>query len=151
MAQATLVEMQIDDGQRLIQELSKQGVVVSAAGWVRENESGQWYFYIATPLVSKEGGKRPAYKRVNSIIRELQEEGFWIDPFEIKLISPDDPITKDLMANRRSGSTRIPTRFNGARLGDLAIDEAFIYPQEVEVKNSIPQRSASSGMRSRRL
>lgn len=132
MAQATLVEMQIKDGQRLLDQLTKEGVAIPAAGWVKENESGQWYFYIATPLVSKDGGKRPAYRRVNNVVREMQKEGFWIDPFEIKVIGPHDLIAKDMLAHRVSRPTRIPTRFEGARLGELAVDEAYIYPPPLE-------------------
>jgi len=100
MAQATLVEMHIKEGQRLIDRLTKEGVAVTAAAWVKESESGDWYLYLATPLVTVEGGKRPAYHRVNEAIRELQKEGFGMDPFAKKVIGPHDPIAADLVANR---------------------------------------------------
>jgi hypothetical protein len=43
MAQATMVEMQIKEGQRLLGRLAQEGVAVTAAAWVKESESGDWY------------------------------------------------------------------------------------------------------------
>jgi hypothetical protein len=45
MAQATLVEMQIKEGQTLLNRLAHEGIAVTAAGWVRESDSGDWYLY----------------------------------------------------------------------------------------------------------
>jgi hypothetical protein len=137
MAQATLVEMQIKDGQRLIECLIREGIAVTAAAWVKETESGDWYLYLATPLVSPEGGTRPAYRRVNAVIRQMEEEGLWIDPFEIKVIGPNNPTARDIVANRRDRPSRIPTRFQGARLGEVAVEEAFLYPP-----TAIPEETA---------
>jgi len=124
--------MQIKDGLRLINRLGREGVTVKAAAWVKENESGQWYLYLATPLVGEDDATRPAYRRVNNVVRDMQEDGFWIDPFEIKVIGPHDPIARDILAHRSSHPARIPTRFQGARLGELAVDEAYIYPPTLE-------------------
>ena len=128
MAQATLVEMEIKEGQRLLDRLNREGVPVTAAAWVLEAESGDWYLYLVTPLVGAEGGKKSAYHRVNEVIRQMQQEGILTEPPEKKVIGPHDPIAKDLLAHRSSRPARIPIRFQGARLGDLAVDEAYIYP-----------------------
>jgi hypothetical protein len=128
MAQTTLVEMQINDGLRLIHRLADEGVLVAAAGWVKEIESGQWFLYLATSLVGEDGATRRAYRRVNNAIREMQKNGFRIDPLEIKVIGPHDPIAKDMLAQRGAYYASFPARFNGSRLGDLAVDEAYIYP-----------------------
>src|SRR5207247_2423492 len=42
-------------------------------------------------------------------------------------IGPHDPIARDIVAHR-GGPVRSVTRFRGNRLGDVAIDEAYIYP-----------------------
>lgn len=128
MAQATLVEMQLREGQRLIDRLVQAEVPVPAAAWVKESESGDWYLYLATPLVREGGRKRPAYHRVNTVIREMQKEGFGMDPFEKKVIGPHDPIAKDMVAHRRGRPAGPPTSFRGSRLGELAVEEAYIYP-----------------------
>jgi hypothetical protein len=129
MAQATLVDMRITEGQRLLDRLAQAGVAVTAAAWVKESESGDWYLYLATPLVSEGGGKRPAYHRVNAVIREMLKEGFGMDPYEKKVIGPHDPIAKDIVAHRSGRPGGPPTPFRGSRLGDLAIEEAYIYPR----------------------
>jgi hypothetical protein len=128
MAQATLVEMQVKDGQRLIDRLAREGVAVTAAAWVKESESGDWYLYIATPLVGPDGAKRPAYRRVNTVTREMQKEGFLIDPFGIKVIGPHDPIAKGMVTYRDRHPTTTPRWFRGGRLGELAVEEALLYP-----------------------
>lgn len=129
MAQATLVEMQINEGQRLLDRLAQESVAVTAAAWVKESESGDWYLYLATPLVSEGGGKRPAYGRVNAVIRAMRTEGFGMDPYAKKVIGPHDPIAKDLIGHRGGRPGGPPTPFRGSRLGDLAVEEAYIYPR----------------------
>jgi hypothetical protein len=57
MGDATLVDMQLKEGQRLIDRLAQEGIAVTAAAWLKESESGDWYLYLATPLVSEGGGK----------------------------------------------------------------------------------------------
>ena len=120
--------MQITEGQTLIDRLTHEGISVMAAAWVKESESGDWYLYLATPLVTEGGGKRPAYHRVNAVIREMQKEGFGMDPFEKKVVGPHDSIAKDMIANRGGRPGGPPTPFRGSRLGELYVDEAYIYP-----------------------
>jgi len=103
---------------------------VTAASWVKESDSGDWYLYLATPLVGEDGATTPAYHRVNSVIREMQPEGFGMDPFEIKLIGTHDPIAKDLVAHRAPRPAVLRYRRTaGSRFGELAVEEAFIYPR----------------------
>jgi len=61
MAQIPLVETQLKDGQTLIDRLTRDGIAVKAAAWALESESGDWYLYLATPLVPEGGGTRNAY------------------------------------------------------------------------------------------
>jgi hypothetical protein len=118
--------MQLVDGQTLIDRLTYEGIAVTAGAWVKESESGDWYLYLATPLVSADGGTRPAYRRINTVIRKMEKEGFGMDLLAIKVIGPHDPIATDMLAHR-AGPARTPTRFRGSRLGNLDIDEAYVY------------------------
>ncbi len=140
MAEATLVDMRLKEGQRLLDRLAQGGVVVIAAAWVNESESGDWYLYLATPLVGEGGGKRAAYHRVNEVIRAMQDEGFAMDPFAKKVIAPTDPIARDLVAHREGRPGGPPAAFRGSRLGDLAVEEAYIYPRP-------PTPDEAAGMR----
>jgi hypothetical protein len=129
MDQDTLVNMQIDDGQRLLDRLAEEGVPVVAAFWAKESESGQWFLYIATPLVGAEGVTRPAYRRVNAVIRRMSAP-FWIDPLEVKLVAPTDPAAQDVLAAHRHapGPLVSPIRWGGTRLGGVSVEGAYFYP-----------------------
>jgi hypothetical protein len=130
MDQGTLVEMQVADGKRLIDRLLENGIGVTAAGWLKEAESGQWFLYIVTPLVGEDGATKAAYRRVNTVIRGLRKESFWIDPLEIKLIGPTDSIGRDLHGiPPRTPGPRVSTiPWGGKRLGNLSIEGAYLYP-----------------------
>jgi hypothetical protein len=49
MDQDTLIEKQIDDGAKFVDKLSREGVEVTAAFWLKASDDSQWYFYIASP------------------------------------------------------------------------------------------------------
>jgi hypothetical protein len=120
--------MQIRDGQRLLERLSREGVAATAAAWVNESESGWWFLYLATPLVRKDGATTPAYGRLLEVIGEMEKEGFELDPFEIKVIGPHDPIARDIVAHRGRLGALGSRWFRGARLGELAVEVAYLYP-----------------------
>jgi len=126
--------MVIRDGQRLIDRLIREGMVVTAAAWVKESDSGDWYLYLVTPLVGKAGDKRRAYSRVNEVIRELQPDDFWMEPFAKKVIGPHEPIAKEILRHWGSRPFRTPMWFRGPKLGDLAVEEALIYPPPAAAK-----------------
>ncbi len=128
MAQAALVERQIQEGQTLLDRLTYERVAVTAAAWVKESDGGDWYLYLATPLVGEDEDTAPASRRVNAVVRQMEKEGFGMDPFHKKIIGPHDPIARDLVAHRKARPGGPPTRFGGFRLGELYVDEAFIYP-----------------------
>jgi hypothetical protein len=58
----------------------------------------------------------------------MQQEGCWIEPLEVKVIGPHDSVARDLLALRKGRKAPTPFWFRGSRLGDLAIEEAFVYP-----------------------
>lgn len=145
MAQTTLVEMQMSEAQRLIDRLNRDGVDVIAAAWVKEEESGDWYLYLATPLVTEDKGTPPAYRRLNSLVRAMQEEGFGLDPFEIKMIGPHNPTAQAIVANRGPRACGPPRRFAGARLGELAVEQAWIYPTRPASTEARGKTPASHG------
>jgi hypothetical protein len=127
MDQRPLVEMQIAEGRHLLDRLAGEGVAVTAAGWVKESEGGPWFLYLVTPLVSEEGPKRPAYRRVNEVIRQMPQF-LWVHPMEIKVVGPDSSVGKAMrdLIKRYPGAPLIPYR--DASLGGLSIEGAYIYP-----------------------
>jgi hypothetical protein len=127
MDQGMLVDERIDDGKRLIERLTEEGVVVDAACWIRETESGRWYLYIVTPLVGTDGAKRPAYRRVNETIQQMPRP-FRLDFFEVKVVSPTSPVGEAIIGLHRRYSGKGPIRYGDYRLGDMSVEEIYLYP-----------------------
>jgi hypothetical protein len=127
MDQAVLVEGQIADGRKILDRLVAEGVPVTAASWVKEADSGQWYLYIATPLVGKDGALKPAYRRVNTVLDGM-EPLVWIDPFAIKLIGAHDPATKAVLVWRDTQPGGRPVRLGARLFGGIPAEEIYIYP-----------------------
>ncbi len=128
MDQGSLVEMQIDDGVKVIEKLRESGFDVTAAWWMRSSEEGQWFLYIASKQVD-EDGIASAYRKAYALMRNLGP--LWVDRFEVKLVGPENPIAKDVIAILGRFHDRLGTRYGGDKLGNVSIDGAYLYPLPV--------------------
>lgn len=129
----TLVRELIDAGQKLAEELPQRGFDVSAAFWIKASENEKWYFYIVSPMVDSKGLAQ-AYRMLHPLVRGLPQS-FWINPLEIRLIGPSNPIAKDVLDIHKgtAGPPVSPIRWSGRRLGDVSIETAYIYPMSVSI------------------
>lgn len=124
MGQGTLVEMQIDGGKALVDSLRTTGFDVTVSGWTKSSEEGDWYLYIASKDVD-DRGLAGAYRTVYTTIKANPE--FGIDPFVVKLVGRENPITKDLLDIRGAGVVRIATRSRRPKLGHMSVEETYVY------------------------
>ena len=124
MDQATLVERQIDDVPRLIDQLRRDNFDVKAAFWLYTSEADQWFLYLVSDVVDQMGITE-AYKAVCRAMRQLPD--LWINPFEVKLVGPDDPVAKAVIDFLAKRPTRRPERIRGTRLGNVYIEDAYLY------------------------
>jgi hypothetical protein len=131
----TLVTEQIDDGDKLVRKLSEEGFEASAAFWILVTEDSHWYFYIVSPVVESDG-LATAYRRLHDIARKIPRLS-WIDPLKIKLIGPSNPIAQDVLdiLYRTSGPNVSAIRWGGKRLGNVSIEEAYLYPLPAAASN----------------
>jgi hypothetical protein len=127
MGQTALVESDIDDGRKLIERLTEAGVVVTAAGWLKDGESGLWYLYLATPLVEEGGATRKAYRRVHEVMRDIPQP-FWLDPLSVKVIAPDSPVAQAVQELHRRYPGGRPIRVGETVLGGRSVEGAYVYP-----------------------
>jgi hypothetical protein len=130
MDQITLVNEQIMDGQRLVELLANEGFSVTAACWLKTSEDGQWFLYLASPVVDEEGPLK-AYRRVHPLIRRMSNS--CIDPFEVKLIGTNDPIAEALRGINCRSSARGLIPYSGAQLGGVSIEGAYFYPSTPDI------------------
>lgn len=121
-----LVTDQIDDGKKFVAALVGAGFPVTASAWIKADGDGQWYLYIASPVVDKQGETK-AYRRIHPIIFNMPPP-FCVEPFGVKLIKTTSRLAKDLVAIREDHPGKYPAWFRGVGLGGLSIEGAYIYP-----------------------
>lgn len=124
MDQATLVEPEIDDVTKLLDQLRRDKFDVKAAFWLYTSEADQWFLYIASDVV-RQKGITEAYKAVYRAMRQLPD--LRIDRFQVKLVSPDDPVAKAVTDFQSKQPARLPTRIRGTNLGEVYIENAYLY------------------------
>ena len=125
MDTATLVGEQIEDGRLLIAELRRQSFDVVAACWAKASEDQFWRMYVATSIVDNEGSTA-AYRQFYGAIKSIPHS--WIFTFDVKLIAKSSPIALDILKIQHRSPSSLPIRFDDQRLGNLFIEEAYIYP-----------------------
>lgn len=122
-----LVENRIDDGRRLLVEFARNGFDISAAAWLKTAEEGLWYLYVGSPAVAA-GTLGDSYLTVYRCLQRLPNTG--IEMSTVKLVSDSNPIAREIAASRdRHPGGRLATRYGGNRLGNIAVEEAYIYPR----------------------
>jgi hypothetical protein len=127
MVKASLVESDIEDGRKLLDELKKidPHFLVRSAFWLYRAETFDWRLFIATPLVDQRGPVS-AYTDVQGALRSLPSRP-WISMQDISVVSPNDKLVK--LMNK---AVQIPRgasgiRFARTRLDDTYIEDAYIY------------------------
>ncbi len=125
MDQGTLVEEQIVDGRRFVERFAADGNPVQAAFWGKTAEEGIWFLYVATEIFERDG-PAAAYRAVDASLRKLGKS--WVSGSEIKVISPSNPIAKDVLAVMARHAGRLATRLGGKTLGSVTFDQTYIYP-----------------------
>ncbi len=128
MDQSTLVENQVDDGRRFIERFAADGNPVQGAFWVKTPEEGIWFLYVATDLIDRVG-PAAAYRAVHASLQKLDELG--VSSSEIKIVSPSNPVAKDVLAIMARHPGRLPTRFGGKTLGSMEVEQTYIYPPQI--------------------
>jgi hypothetical protein len=130
MGHIPLVEEQIRDGRQLIEKLTQDGFPVTAAGWLRKSEDGQWFLYLASPVEDEEG-PIGAYRRAYPVVQQMPRP-FWIEPLDVKVVGTKDPIANAIAETRQRYPGNVPVRYGEVRLGKLSVEGAYLYPPTVK-------------------
>ncbi len=121
-----LVNEQIEDGKVLLAGLVHDGFDVTVAFWVRTSEEGLWYLYIGSTSV-RTMSLADAYRVVYGALRRVPNTQISIS--SIKIIDADNPVARSAIEVRDRYPARLPTRYNGTKLGNMSVEEAYIYPR----------------------
>lgn len=131
MGPIALVEGRIDAGQRFLDRLAAEGVVIRAACWLRPPDDDRWRLYLATPLLDAVGSM-DGYGRVLRVLRSLGDG--WLTSSDVSLVSESDPLARDVLEVLRQYPGRMPMPSPRSLLGNLPVEEVYIYPPDkVEV------------------
>lgn len=124
MDQAPLVVDEVEAGKAFIERLHDYAPV-AAAWWMRDEEGGPRFLYVAIDGLQP-GISGPAYEKVRRVTQEMRDR--YIDPFRVKVVGIYDPVAKAVLDLYRRFPGRTP-RFEGRTLGGVGVDEVYIYPQ----------------------
>lgn len=127
MGQSALLAEHIYDGRRFVERFAADGNPVQAAFWAKMEEDSLGFLYVATETYD-ELGPAATYRAVHASLRKLGTT--WITSSEIKVISPNDPMTKDVLTVMAHNPGRMSIRFDGPRLGNMWVEQAHIYPPQ---------------------
>jgi hypothetical protein len=110
MLKTTLVEADIQDGERVVSALEKSGLKVTAAFWSPSDDHDDWHLVVVSPDVADKGAP-PVYKEAFATLSNLDLEppkplNFWWD--RVKIISPVSLIYRNL--KQRAGTGDKPVR-----------------------------------------
>jgi hypothetical protein len=125
MDTSPLVMDEIDAGADFLKRLHAFRPV-TAACWLRNSDNEERYLYAGLDGLTVENTDI-AYREVLRITQEMTDR--YIDPFRVKLISPDHPVAKAIAEIYRKYPRRIRTGFNGRVFAGMAPAEVYIYPQ----------------------
>lgn len=136
MVAELLVIGRIDEGQRIIDQLVRDGFEVTVAFWLKAGEYDPWHLYIASPRVDAE---RPgeSYPALYASLSKVPDTPVQVS--QVRLVNDAQPIARAAVALRDRYPNRGPTGHRGIRLGGLPVEEVDIYPATATMKaNEIP-------------
>jgi hypothetical protein len=125
MDPTTLVKEQIDYGAQFVERLPKEGIEVLAAFWVKLAENGRWYFYVVSPV--EEEDPRHAGGRLVRLARQMPRP-YWIDPFDVNLLGPSDPLARGALELYKRGPQEFPMIYREGWMGNKSIEGGYFYP-----------------------
>jgi hypothetical protein len=134
MATDLLVDSRVDDGEAIVDQLMRDNFQVTVAFWVKPGEDARWHLYIASPMVNAEKPGQ-AYPALYASLSKIPNSSVQLS--EIKLVNDANPIARDAIMLRRQYPGMMPNKFPGKCLGDVPIEEAYVYPLPSEKEVTI--------------
>ena len=126
MDKTLLVVDRIEEGSRLIHSLSHGRLEVSAAFWLYSTDDENWSLHIVSPTIDQIG-LRDSYVAIIHAIRALPDAQIEAD--DVTLLRTNDPLSVAMLEYLRRHPSASLTRVWGTFIGDIFIDQAYIYPK----------------------
>jgi len=125
MVSTTLVDTQIEDGERILRQLDSDRFNVDSALWLFDTQKEKWILLIATPLVNSVGPKK-SYAKIKKSLDKLATP-LKTAALEVALIKPDHDLLRLLKSVVRVEPKIARMRFTGNVINGKLIEDALIY------------------------
>ncbi len=128
MDSQTLVDDQIEAAARVIDRL-KQLMPLTAAFWVKPADGRRWTLYLVTDWADSLNDSDRWFAFSMAMRQATAGEHVWGDfGLGYQLVRPDSRIAQAVFDLHRQYPKQIPMRYNALMLGDMPIDDAYLYP-----------------------
>jgi hypothetical protein len=124
MDKATLVEQDIEEGERLVDLLVKSGEKVPVALWLYNSDRGNWRLVLAVPQMAR--SPQEGYYFLQNVLKDIRPP-VHLTLQDITLISPEAELTKNLLKERKSARALKGQFLSSIRIGDAFLDGAYLY------------------------
>lgn len=136
MATATLVNQEIEEGQKLIDALNKESISVHSALWLYAPEPETWHLMLALPVYDHQGSLK-TYEKILSVFRQVEPE-LKIDWTAIVAISPNDELIQGLSQEQQHWKIDLSgKRMTNSMVNRMLIEDAYIYQIGVNLQLGI--------------
>ncbi len=124
MDKKTLVNIDIEEGKKVIELLDREDMKITSAFWLYFPEIQEWRLMLATPNVDTVGRKN-TYSKILELLNQNEDT---IDvPFDaISIISPDQELSNNLRMAAGKGN-EISGRFSGIVVNGTLIEDIYLY------------------------
>jgi len=124
MDKPVLVNSDMEAGERLVRDLDKAGLTVTAALWFYMSDSDEWRLMLAMPVVDEKGPK-VAYEQIQAQLESLGQHELSLQ--NISVVSPGDDLIKLLGLAINTGSNIAHMRFTRNIINGVFIEDAYVY------------------------
>ena len=124
MDKPALVNSDMEAGERLVRDLDKSGLTVTAALWFYMSDSDEWRLMLAMPVVDEKGPK-VAYEQIQAQLESLGQ--YELSLQNISVVSPGDKLIKLLGSSIDTGSDIAHIRFTRNVINGIFIEDAYVY------------------------
>lgn len=127
LVKSALEKERIKAGKELLQRLTKTDLKVKAALWLWRAERPRWKLILASPFVNKKG-QLEAYNKIDQTLYGDLGQIPDLEVSDIKPMATNKPLIKALRSHAKKYQSDLAgKRFEQYWLGDVAIDDAYIY------------------------
>lgn len=125
MDQTLLVDKRIEDGHKLILQLLRDNVDVTAAFWLKGPEDPWPHLFISSALV-QDDGPLEGYRAVQASLEKLP--GTCVSLTDIKVIGVRNAFAGEVKLRLRKSGSNSSIHDRGGMLANVAVEELYIYP-----------------------